>query len=261
MTADRCNPVVFPRSRSRKNTFMSHYRPDLAAVHDAGFDQLATGAARTLTGMLARNGIDRGRVVDLGCGSGTTARILADAGHDAIGIDTSPAFIELARARVPEGRFEVASFVNMAFPDCMAVCAIGEVLNYTFDVRNDETTRPGLFARIFAALEPGGLFLLDVAGPDRAPDQPTRTFARDRDWAVLVEASVQGNVLTRRITTFRRSGELFRRDDETHSLELVPPETIEAELCHQGFEVERLDAYGDTRLPPGLHGFAARKPR
>lgn len=261
MTADRCNPAVFPQSRGRENTFMSHYRPDLAAIHDAGFDQLATGAARTLTGMLARNGIDRGRVVDLGCGSGTTARILADAGHDVIGIDTSPAFIELARARVPEGRFDVASFVDMEFPACVAVCAIGEVLNYTFDARNDEKTRPGLFARAFAALDPGGLFLLDVAGPDRAPDRPARTFARDRDWAVLVEVSAQDDGLTRRITTFRRSGKLFRRDDETHSLKLVPPETIEAELRHGGFDVERLDAYDDTRLPPGLHAFAARKPR
>lgn len=261
MSAYRYNPIASPQSRAGENPLMSHYRPDLAAVHDSGFGQLASGAAHTLAEMLAGSGISRGRVVDLGCGSGITAGILADAGHDVIGIDMSPAFIELARARVPEGRFEVGSLVDMQFPDCVAVCAIGEVLNYTFDARNDETTRPGLFARIFAALEPGGLFLLDVAGPDRAPDRPTRTFARDRDWAVLVETSVQDNVLTRRITTFRQSGELFRRGDETHSLELVPPGTIEAELCHQGFDVERLDAYGVTRLPPGLHGFAARKPR
>jgi trans-aconitate methyltransferase len=63
------------------------YGEDLAAVHAAGFTGLARDAARELIGRLTVPG----RVIDLGCGDGTSARLLTDAGHDVLGIDRSPA--------------------------------------------------------------------------------------------------------------------------------------------------------------------------
>jgi SAM-dependent methyltransferase len=198
-------------------------------------------------------------VVDLGCGSGITARALTDAGYSVIGIDLSEALVGIARARVPEATFRVGSFVGAELPPCVAVCAVGEVLNYEFDGRNGDAARTALFANVAAALVPGGVFLLDVAGPDRAPAGAARTFAEGADWAVLCEMSAEGGVLTRRITTFRRSGDLYRRGAETHRLRLLPPDRVEAELRACGLVVERLGAYGGTPLLPGLHGFAAHK--
>ena len=49
-------------------------------------------------------------------------------------------------------------------PECVAVAAIGEVLNYTFDPANDNGSRGELFERINRSLVPGGVFLFDVAG-------------------------------------------------------------------------------------------------
>lgn len=239
---------------------MNPYRPDLAFIHDDGFTHFASGAAELLIATLRQGGIHAGTVVDLGCGSGVTARKLTDAGYAVVGADLSEALVELARRRAPEATFRVGSFVGAEIPACVAVCAIGEVLNYTFDDRNDSAARVALFADVSAALTPGGLFLLDVAGPDRAPAHPSRAFKQSEDWTVLTETSAEGGVLTRKLTTFRRSGGLFRRDAETHRLLLVPPGRVEVELRRSGFEVERAGAYGQTLLPPGLHGFIAHKP-
>src|SRR5262249_36253941 len=113
-----------------------------------------------------------------------------------LGLDISDAMVELAQARVPEAEFRVGSFVSTELPGCVAVTAIGEVFNYLFDSKNNEHARERLFARIYEALEPGGMFLFDVATPERAkPGPPQRTFAEGPDWAVLVEFSVEAGVL------------------------------------------------------------------
>jgi SAM-dependent methyltransferase len=48
----------------------------------------------------------RGRVLDLGCGSGLpTAKQLLDAGHEVVGVDESAAMLELARIQAPGGEY------------------------------------------------------------------------------------------------------------------------------------------------------------
>jgi hypothetical protein len=144
------------------------------------------------------------------------------------------------------------------------VTAIGEVLNYAFDETNCTAVRARAFSRIHAALAPGGLLVFDMAGPARAPsDSPLRTFSVGSDWAVLVEAETDRarRLLTRRITTFRKLGELYRCDFETHELQLVDPADIVASMQRIGFCVQTLACYGSLTLPQGLIGFLARKPR
>ncbi len=48
-----------------------------------------------------------GRVADLGCGTGTLSRLLADEGYAVDGIDISPEMIARACAKVPEAEFKV----------------------------------------------------------------------------------------------------------------------------------------------------------
>lgn len=237
------------------------YRDDLAYIHDAGHGDLATAAARRLIDELARAGLTRGAVVDLGCGSGVFAAVLVDAGYHVVGLDTSPAMIALARARVPQADFRVGSFVSAELPECVAVTAIGEVFSYAFDSANDASTRASLFRRIHEALVPGGLLLFDVADPERAPAGDTRrTHATGDDWAVLAETSRDdiAGVLRRRITTFRRAGILYRRDVEVHRLALLDPASVLESLRVAGFEPSRISSYGSTPFPPGLAGFLAK---
>jgi SAM-dependent methyltransferase len=240
------------------------YRRDLAAIHDAGFPDLAAHAALVLIGALRRSGLVSGLVVDLGCGGGVLAERVAGAGYDALGVDISPALVALARRRVPAAHFVVGSWLDAGLPACAGVAAVGECLNYLFDPRNTGAARRDLFGRVYGALPRGGVFLFDIAGPGRVPREcGTQTSAHrvEEDWAVLMTAREdrRRRLLERRITTFRRVGDLYRRSHEVHRLRLLAPGRVRAELEATGFAVRLLAGYGRLRFPPGLCGILARK--
>jgi SAM-dependent methyltransferase len=238
------------------------YAADLAYVHDAGFGDQAEAAAEQLLEELANGGVESGTVVDLGCGSGIASAKVAAAGFDVVGIDQSPAFIELAREKVPSGEFRVGSFIDANLPPAVAVLAVGEVLNYLIDPRNGPKALPGVFERIFEALVPNGVFLLDLSGPGRAGRDITRSWRAGPDWATLAEndEDPEAATLTRRIIAFRRDGENYRRTEETHELKLYAPNAALATLHAAGFRGRILRGYGGEEFAPGHRAFVARRP-
>jgi SAM-dependent methyltransferase len=237
------------------------YGADLAYIHNAGFGGFATNAAAELVTLLARYKIDSGLVVDLGCGGGILAEAVVAAGFDVLGIDRSPAMIKLCRGRAPAGEFRCGSFVDTELPACVAVTAIGEVLNYLFDTRNTPRQLPALFRRVYDALQPGGLFLFDVATPGRVPGGRRQGCSEGDDWACLfaAEEDRKRRILTRRITSFRRVGPAYRRESEIHRLHLHLPAELKRELRKIGFRVRTLRGYGKQPFPPGYIGFLARR--
>jgi SAM-dependent methyltransferase len=238
------------------------YRDDLAYIHDVGFGNLAKHAAAVLLDGLQQRGVDRGLVIDLGCGSGILAQALIAAGYEVLGIDLSAAMIALARQRVPNGQFRIQSLLEADLPPCVAVAAVGECCNYLFDRGNTRRGLLQLFRRIHTALDPGGLLLFDVAEPGRIPASGPQHYTEGEDWAVLVTAEEDRHyrVLTRKITSFRKVGELYRRDDEVHQLRLFPRAELARLLRSIGFRVRLLRRYGPLRFAPGHIGFLAHKP-
>src|SRR5713226_9028543 len=214
------------------------YKADLAYIHDAGFGDFAKNSAPGLMEMLRCNGINKGLVVDLGCGSGLWVRELSDAGYGVFGVDISPAMIAMARKRVPRGEFETESLLKVKLPDCDAVTSLGECLNYLFDQSNRMSEIRRLFRRVYCALKPGGLFVFDIAEPGRGKG-PRLKYRRGRDWAVLVEVDedTRTNRLTRHIRTLRKVGKLYRRDEEIHQLQLYKRSEVAKELRGVGFRV------------------------
>jgi SAM-dependent methyltransferase len=242
---------------------MSHkhaYENDLAYIHDRGFGAFATGSAPGLLKLLQRHGIREGLIVDLGCGSGIWARKLADSGYQVRGVDISPAMIELARQRVPEARFHVGSFVQFPIPACRAVTALGEVFNYLFDPNNSLRTLRQVCKRVFDALTPNGLLIFDVAQPGRCKGFGQR-FTEGEDWTCLVEyrQDVAKQQLIRRIISFRKIGNTYRRQEETHIQQLYSGTKIAEMLREIGFRVRQVRGYGKYRLSPGVVAFVARK--
>jgi SAM-dependent methyltransferase len=246
-----------------KNVSEACYHDDLAYIHDAGFGHFAGNAAPVLLRLLRSSGVKAGLVIDLGCGSGILAQEVVAAGYDVLGIDLSLAMIELAKQRVPGGRFHQGSFLTAELSPCIAVTAIGEIVNFLFDRANTKSSLVKLFRRVYRALLPGGTFLFDAAEPGRVPGGgPLRSYREGDDWAVLFSAEEdrRHRLLTREITSFRKVGDLYRRDHEVHRLRLYRRSELSRELVRIGFRVRTLAGYGKFRFPPGHVGFVAQRP-
>jgi SAM-dependent methyltransferase len=239
------------------------YGEDLAYIHDVGHGGFATAAGPGLLDILRRSGITEGLVVDLGCGSGLWARELHQAGYEVLGVDFSAAMIDLARKRVPKAQFCKASFLNVKIPRCAAVTSIGECFNYLFDKHNSTKELGRLFRRVFEALHPGGILVFDILEPGQVRvEAPRRSHREGKDWAVLVQVEEvpTENLLTRRITSFRKSGKHYRRSEEVHRVRLYRSVELATELSQIGFRVRRLRGYGTFRFARRHVAFLARKP-
>lgn len=217
------------------------YGTDLAWIHHSGFSDFAEAAAPGILEMLWRHGVHRGRVVEIGCGSGVLARELTRAGFDVVGFDASVPMIAIARMTAPSAHFAAASFDTVAIPDCDAVVAVGEVLNYG--------TLDGVRALIAEAAK-ARMVVFDIAERDSYPSYDERRIEGD-DWSVIVVKESDGATLTRRVLTFRATGDSMRRSEEVHHLELYDRAEITVLLREHGFRVTRRRSYGTQRLPKG----------
>lgn len=232
------------------------YAEDLAAIHAEGFEALALAAAQTLLQLLPPPPAC-GRILDLGCGAGPLSATLDLHGYHPWGLDLSQDLIARARKRAPNVAFTCGSLADTDFPPASAAAAIGEVLNYATAHAPENLLY--LFAKIFAALSPGGVLLFDLAGPGRAG--AGRAFVEAEDWAVGVISTEVDAHLVRKITTFRKmQNGAWRRGDEEHHARLWPPVEVAAALHAVGFTVEQLPSYHAIAVPPQLHVYLARKP-
>jgi len=237
------------------------YQEDLAYVHHAGFGDFASKAGPELLRILKRAGITKGKLVDLGSGSGIWANRAQEAGFQVVGIDNSRAMIELARKVAPKAALRRGSLHEAPLPRCEAVTAIGEGFNYVL-AENGMLKLPLLFRRIANALRPGGMFIFDVIVAE-GPPLESRFWKAGKDWAVLVQTaeSFSTRRLKRAITVFRKVGRYYRRTQEIHDVRLFRRREVERALEQAGFAFERASAYGKMPLLSRRQAFICRKLR
>jgi hypothetical protein len=168
--------------------------------------------------------------------------------------------VDIARATAPHATFSVGSVHDFEIPTgCIAVTAIGEVLNYATDARAGVDAIAALAQRVRDALAPGGVFVFDVSTPGRGGP----TGRRDRvhegdDWLLAMVATEDGDTLERRQAIFERAGDSWARIDETHVLRLYDPDVVVATLERAGFDVEVRDGYDRPADFPGWKVFVSR---
>jgi len=105
---------------------------------------------------LERAGLIRGKVLDVGCGTGEHTILLTGLGYDVLGIDFAPEAVEQARrnadAKGAGARFEVADAMNLP-ADPRYDTILDSALFHIFD----DADRPKYVASLHGAVLPGGI--------------------------------------------------------------------------------------------------------
>ncbi len=105
---------------------------------------------------------EKNLVVDLGCGTGTLTNLMYKKGYDMIGIDSSPAMLEVAQQKRDDKGYEIL-YINQDMRDLDLYSTVGTVysvcdsINYL--LKDEEVVRT--FKLVEKFLYPGGLFMFD----------------------------------------------------------------------------------------------------
>ncbi len=117
-------------------------------------------------------------VLEIACGSGTLSRVLAETAASVTGIDASEPMLDLARKRLPEGRFVQADMRAFDLGKCfdVVVCPFNSLMHLT---PSDALSALSAFA---AHCADDGQVVIDVANVDdsflapSSPETVIRTF-------------------------------------------------------------------------------------
>jgi len=188
------------------------------------------------------------RVLDLGCGTGGHAVVLAERGYDVVGVDRSAEMLERARARSSSVRFELGEIASVDLGETFDVALMMfAVLGY--QVGNSDVEAALSTAR--RHLRANGLFLCDFwYGPAVLGQRPSeRVKVIDTPTGQVIRVA-SGELDTRHDLCMVRyhvwrieDGRLATEVREQHPMRYFFVPELELFLSTAGFELVRLGAF------------------
>jgi SAM-dependent methyltransferase len=104
------------------------------------------------------------RVLDLGCGTGTLAILLATRGFEVMAVDPARAMLDVARAKPGAGRVEWICGDGASLPEHLGVDLVTMSGNAAQAIVADDAWQDTLHG-VHAALTPGGRFVFETRKP------------------------------------------------------------------------------------------------
>ena len=227
------------------------------AYHDLAFsyDRLTNDVDYAATvdfywQILAGEGLQPRTAVDLACGTGSVALILAEKGLQVTAVDMSEEMLCVASQKAQEQerpvRFVRQELQKLYLPRGvdLAVCAL-DSLDY---ITNPEDCREAI-RRIYKVLNPGGCFIFDVNTPEKLRAMDDQVFLDEDDDVYCVwrgEFDEQTNICSYGMDLFQRSGNVWERSFEEHLEYAYSQEQLVNYLKDAGFTAIRV--FGDRRM-------------
>lgn len=201
-----------------------------------------------LYGRLRSLGVEAGRGLDIGCGSGAFTRAFARLGFDMTGYDNSPEMLAKAEQLGAGGRVRYilsdARRVRVQGKKADFALCVNDCLNYI-----PPADVPAFFARVCSCLRRGGAFVFDVSSAYKLREVVgSNTFCEDREEvAWMWFNSLQGERVEMDVTLFVRGEDgRFSRSDEHHTQYIHEEEALRAAALAVGFSVRAVEgALGD----------------
>ena len=206
--------------------------------------------------ILRREGVVPRTAVDLACGTGSVALILARQGLQVTAVDMSEEMLTAAAQKAAAEQnppvFACQMLQELRLPRGvdLAVCAL-DSLDYILDP-NDcaEAIR-----RVYKALNPGGIFIFDVNTPEKLRAMDGQVFLDEDDDVYCVwrgEFDEETNICSYAMDLFQRQGSAWQRSFEEHLEYAYTSEELTAWLKQAGFT--NIEVFADQQMIPPREG-------
>ena len=200
--------------------------------------------------ILKREGVQPRTAVDLACGTGSVALLLAQKGLQVTAVDMSWEMLTVAQQKAQEAdtdiRFVCQSLQQLHLPVGvdLAVCALDSI-DYILDP--DDCAQA--IKRVYKALNPGGCFIFDVNTPEKLRAMDGQIFLDEDDDVFCVwrgEFDEQTKICSYGMDLFRRSGNVWQRSFEEHQEYAYSAQQLVQYLRDAGFT--SIGVYGERKF-------------
>ena len=187
--------------------------------------------------------IEDGLVAELGCGTGTMTKLMAERGFDLIGIDSSIEMLEIARAK--EERTDILYLLQdmrefELYGTVRSIISVCDSMNYILTEEELKT----VFSLVNNYLDPGGIFLFDMNTPYKyrevlgeevfAENLPSASFIWENDF------DEETGINQYDVTFFKQhENGWYRKFEETHLQRCYEIEQVISLLKESGLKFER----------------------
>ena len=200
--------------------------------------------------ILACEGVRPRTAVDLACGTGSVAVLLAKDGLQVTAVDMSEDMLTVAWEKAANlenpPRFVCQKLQQLRLPKGvdLAVCALDSL---------DYITEPADCAqaikRVYKALNPGGVFIFDVNTPEKLRAMDGQVFLDEDEDVYCVwrgEFDEETNICSYGMDLFQRDGQCWHRSFEEHREYAYSQEQLTGYLKDAGFT--HIEVYADRRF-------------
>lgn len=226
---------------SRYGAFAEYYD---SLTSNVSYDE----TAKYVADILSENGIKKGILLDLACGTGTMSVQMAKRGYEVIGIDNSPEMLSEAREKAYEAKEDILFLCqDMCDIDLYGTVECTICLLDSLNHLESEEELLAAFKGVSLFTVPGGLFIFDVNTQYKHKYVlGNNTFVYDNDDVYCVwqnEYDDESKTVEIFLDFFEEENGLYRRSSEYFTECAFSDEIIRRLLKEAGFS--NVKAYGE----------------